>query len=470
MAARLITPMVRSGQLARIALIGPAKAGKTWTALQWAVVLEELEVLYGNKGGILGIDTERGEMALYADKFLQADGEVISHMRWDPPYDPRELREVIKANSENYAVIVIDSGSHFWRGEGGVLDIVDEAASSGYGGNKFAGWKEGTPAQNELIEAITSAKCHVIFTMRATMKYILETNDKGKQQPKRVGLAPVQRDDMEYEFTIITTVDMDHNIEVIGTRCDLLDRRRFKMADTPQLAEILGEWLQGAEPLISRPELEQISAAVKAVDRRWVDQCRSEFREKFGPSDRLRSSQVDEALAFITGWQPDTGGVEGTEEEIAAEAVAKAKTSAPRGATKKKPGARQSGAKKAPTSKKTGAKKPTKKPAKKTAAKRSRSTAPRDRPIPDEGEPWDETPADTPEPATAAPEGNEAEEIRTQIANIHLQMSGAFAAEMEAQLEEAGLWPINEIADDLVNEAVDIVAPIAEEAAEASNQ
>src|SRR4051812_27681116 len=145
---------IRTGQKARIALSGPTGGGKTWTAL---VIATELA---GPDGTVLVIDTERGSAALYSDAFK------FDTIDWTPPYDPREVAETIREAAERYDAIVVDSLTHFWQGEGGTLDIVESSASRSAGGNKFAGWKVGTPAQNSFVEAMLQADAHVIATMR----------------------------------------------------------------------------------------------------------------------------------------------------------------------------------------------------------------------------------------------------------------------------------------------------------------
>lgn len=223
---------VRRGQKARLALAGPSGSGKTWTGLEAAVVLAE-------GAPILVCDTERGSSALYADFY---DFDVIE---WDPPFDPRELADVLDDMSSKYGAILVDSLSHFWEGEGGTLEIVDAAAARARG-NSFAGWKEGTPAQNDMISSLLRAECHVICTMRSKVEYVLETDQRGKQVPRKVGMAPIQRWGLEYEFTVTADLDVEHTLLVDKTRCHPLAGRMYKIGHTVELAETLRDWLSTA--------------------------------------------------------------------------------------------------------------------------------------------------------------------------------------------------------------------------------
>lgn len=230
---RQITPAVRTGRKARVALSGPAGSGKTWTAL---VIAREL----APQGKVLVIDTEKGSASLYADEF------TFETIDWAPPFDPRELAGAIGETSRSYDVVIADSLSHFWQGEGGTLTIVDGAAARARG-NSFAGWKEGTPAQDQMVAAMLAADCHIIATMRSKTEYVLELQN-GRQVPRKVGMAPVQRDGIEYEFTVTADLDYEHSVLIAKTRCAPLADKMFKAGRASDMGRILREWLDGAQP------------------------------------------------------------------------------------------------------------------------------------------------------------------------------------------------------------------------------
>lgn len=295
-------PAVRKGQKARLALAGPSGGGKTWTALEAATVLAAGEP-------VLALDTERGSASLYADYYKF---EVVE---WDPPFDPRELATVIKEHADNYGAIVVDSLSHFWEAEGGTRDIVDAAAARARG-NSFAGWKEGTPAQNDMIAALLNAPCHIVVTMRSKTEYVLEQDSKGKQVPRKVGMAPIQRAGIEYEMTVTAELDYEHTLLIDKTRCHPLAGKMFKVGHTVEMAETLRDWLGSAEPLAGPVEVAQITGALDAVegqDRRR--DLKRRFAAAFTRPDHLLASQVEPAQTWITeqlaALEPADGDPEG---------------------------------------------------------------------------------------------------------------------------------------------------------------
>lgn len=229
----VIEEAVRRGNKARVSLAAPAGGGKTFTALTLAVELAE-------GGDIIVIDTERRSASLYADEF------TFKTIAWEPPYDPRELASLLAELGQTFAVIVVDSLSHFWMGEGGTLDIVDAAAARARG-NSYAGWKDGTPAQAQMVDAMLNSPAHVIVTMRSKTEYVLE-NRNGKSVPVKVGMAPVQRDGIEYEFTVTADLDIDHRLLVGKTRCSALSGKTYAPGRAGEMGKALADWLNGAPP------------------------------------------------------------------------------------------------------------------------------------------------------------------------------------------------------------------------------
>lgn len=219
----------------RMAINGPTGSGKTYTALVLATAL-------GTKIGF--IDTERGSASLYADEF---DFDVIELDN----FAPKNYIEAIRLFRRNgYDVLVIDSLTHAWNAEGGVLDIAN---------GRFGGWKEATPAHNSLIQEITGQRdnMHIIVTMRTKMDYLVtEVEEKGqrKQKVEKLGLAPIQRDELPYELDVVADMDVNHTMTISKTRCKMLDGRVFRNPDG-EVANILKEWLGGGEDVPNRDDL-----------------------------------------------------------------------------------------------------------------------------------------------------------------------------------------------------------------------
>ena len=232
----------RKKSKARIALVGPSGSGKTFTGLLFA------RVLAGAEGRIAVIDTERGSASKYAGD-VGGDFDALDLGN----HDPREYVNAIRdAAREGYEVLVIDSLSHAWNGRGGALELVDQAASRSKAGNSFTAWRDVTPMHNALVDAILTFPGHVIATMRAKTEYVLEEDSRGKKMPRKIGLAPVQRDGMEYEFDVVADIDHDHTFVVTKTRCASIDGLVVRHANA-EVAERIRAWLDDGAAPVERP-------------------------------------------------------------------------------------------------------------------------------------------------------------------------------------------------------------------------
>lgn len=211
----------------RVVLLGPAGCGKSETALRIALGL--------NAGTIAAIDTEHGTLRKYSDRYDFDVDELDT-------FDPLEyVKRIAEAERARYGSLVIDSLSHAWAGSGGLLEQSDRQSS---GDNKFTVWAKLTPKHNALIEAVHKARLHIVATMRTKMDYVLEANDKGKMVPRKVGMAPIQREGLEYEYDVVGEMDLDHTLRITKSRCPELDGRVFERPG-PEVGEILAGWLRG---------------------------------------------------------------------------------------------------------------------------------------------------------------------------------------------------------------------------------
>lgn len=243
---------IKSESKLRLAIAGPSGSGKTFTALAVATALAD-----GRPVAL--VDTEHGSASKYADLF----GFDVAEMH--PPFHPDKFGQAItEAAAAGYAVIILDSLTHAWNGTGGMLDLVDEIAKRKGAGNTFAAWKDATPIQNRLIDAIVGAPIHVIATMRSKQDYAQDKDEKGRTVIRKVGMAPQQRDGFEYEFDVFVDLDIDHNGIVSKTRCPALTDRVFAKPGK-DLAGILGEWLKGAP--VAEPTAPRIEAPTQAAHR-----------------------------------------------------------------------------------------------------------------------------------------------------------------------------------------------------------
>lgn len=273
----------KAGSKLRMALIGPSGSGKTMTGLILATGLAER--------GIAVIDTERGSAEKYADRFQFDVLDLEQH-------SPDHYRQAIDlAIGTGLDVLVIDSLSHAWMGRGGALEQVDRLAERSGSGNSFAAWRSVTPMHNRLVDALVACPMHVIVTMRTKTEWVLEENEKGKKQPRKIGLAPVQRDGLEYEFDVVADMQVEANRLVISkTRCPELTDLVIEKPGA-DLALTLRRWLAGVETPLGR----LLAMAMAATS---VAELEEVFRqaEKLSESDKGRLRPVCAArLARLRG-------------------------------------------------------------------------------------------------------------------------------------------------------------------------
>lgn len=225
-------PATKDKAKARVAIQGVSGSGKTWTGLSTAHGLSE-----GQRFAV--IDTERGAASLYVGiNGIQFD--VLQMHR----YDPRDLVKALAAAAQaGYGTVFIDSLSHFWKGTDGTLEQVEKAKSK-YGGNSFAGWKDGTPMQNEMIDALLTYPGHIVVTMRSHTEWVLQKNDRGYTEPVAMGMRAEQRKGVEYEFGIVASMDIDNTLMVLKSRCPALHKRIIREPNGAiDVAKPLLDWL-----------------------------------------------------------------------------------------------------------------------------------------------------------------------------------------------------------------------------------
>lgn len=232
---------VRKQAKLKIAVTGPSGSGKTYSALLMAKAM-------GKK--IAVVDTENKSASLYAGKDNLPEFDSCD---LEPPYTTDKYIAAIKAAVDaGYDVLIIDSISHQWAGEGGVLQK-KERLDSQPGSNSYTNWGKLTPEQERFKSAILHADIHLIVTMRSKQDHALVIdNQSGKTKVQKLGLAPIQRDGMEYEFTSVFDIAMNHDASVSKDRTSL-----FPVDQPFRISEATGKafmsWLSLAAPLTKTP-------------------------------------------------------------------------------------------------------------------------------------------------------------------------------------------------------------------------
>jgi AAA domain len=255
----------------RAAFSGPSKSGKSYISLvimdSLIKTLQEHDSLRGN-GRFVVIDSEGGRGDDYGDLF---DYDVYDLANFSPEAYIDAIRIFV---GEGYSGIIIDQISHEWDGKGGALEINHNLTRQSSSKNSWAAWGDTTPRHQAFIETLVRCPTHLICTMRVKTDWDRQTNERGKIEPVKIGLSPVQRNSTEYEFDIFGTIDQNHNVkmecrgmlsELLGDKTFLPGKNIRDPGEVGAIGPLVGKWISGrasAESLgwISREQVEEIQA------------------------------------------------------------------------------------------------------------------------------------------------------------------------------------------------------------------
>lgn len=213
----------------KMGLQGPSGSGKTYSSLLLASGLTQ------DWTKIAIIDTENHSADLYAHLGRY---NVLTLM---PPFSPERYIEALEiCENSGVEVIIIDSISHEWEGQGGILEI-----HSNMIGNSFTNWSKITPRHNAFIQRILQSPAHVIATIRSKQAYVLSEKN-GKFAPEKVGLKGVTKEGLDYELTLVFDLDVKHNTTSTKDRTGLfMDKPQFVI--TPEIGKRIKNWCQSGK-------------------------------------------------------------------------------------------------------------------------------------------------------------------------------------------------------------------------------
>ncbi|MEX3713621.1 AAA family ATPase [Cytobacillus horneckiae] len=218
------------------------------------------------------IDTEHGRAKLYADTDFENTriGQFL-HIDFEPPYTTERYNQaVVSMKMAGCEVIIVDSLSHNWQGEGGIVETHGKMS-----GNSFQNWGKLSSETNELIKTLTRNNIHILATLRTKQEYVVELNAEGKSVPKKIGTKPVQKDEMEYEFMLNFSIGIDHVAETSKDNTRIFEGNPQIL--TPDVGRKLFKWLElgidvQAEERRMREEAaaresEEKAAAIKSIQK-----------------------------------------------------------------------------------------------------------------------------------------------------------------------------------------------------------
>ena len=240
---KLITASRKNAKI-KMALQGPSGSGKTFSSLLIAYGLcEDWEK-------IAVIDTENLSASLYdhLGKY-----KVIN---LSTPFEPEKYCEAIHLCEQNgIEVIILDSLTHEWEY---LLDY-----HSNLPGNSFTAWSKVTPRHNQFIQTILQSTCHIIGTVRTKQDYVL-VEKNNKQVPEKVGLKGIQRDGVEYDFTLVFDLDIRNNATASKDRTGLFFGKPEQKLSI-KTGEQIKQWCNSAAEITSEDVMAKIESS-KSLD------------------------------------------------------------------------------------------------------------------------------------------------------------------------------------------------------------
>lgn len=251
----------RRGEPALIGIWGKSGSGKTYSALTLA------RGLVGESGNICLIDTERGRSQTY--DYLVGGW---SYGGLEPPFTPQRYQEAMDdAVATGADVIIFDSMSHVWEGEGGVLDMAEQGRSqAGKELKGLAKWRVPKMAYKRMMTAVLRTPVHVIFCLRSKEKFVQTKDGKLTSQ----GYVPICGKDFIYEMTLALEMQPDTHKPII-TKCpeQLISAVPQNGPVTIETGQRVAEWVGGGAAVDEQAkELERVAQDIATLGTGRLEQ------------------------------------------------------------------------------------------------------------------------------------------------------------------------------------------------------
>lgn len=278
-----------------IGIFGASGSGKTFSAMR---------VASGLSGGkpFAVIDTESRRALHYADAFRFDHGELHA------PFRPDTYAEAIKAaDTAGYPVIVVDSCSHEWAGEGGILDWQEEELDRMAGDDyrkreacKMVSWIKPKMSHKQMVQRLLQVKAHLILCFRAEEKSGIEKDKNGKTVIVQKGWQPICEKNMPYELTMsfLLTPEAPGIPQPVKLQQQHRTAVRLDKPLDEEAGKLLAGWAAGDEPKPPAPydyagAIKQISDAVSEAQLKSIYAPAYKRAKADGDTDQIK--QLEEA-------------------------------------------------------------------------------------------------------------------------------------------------------------------------------
>lgn len=255
----------------KMALQGPSGSGKTYSALLVAFGLCQ------DWSKIAVIDTESHSADLYA----HLGGFNV--LTLEAPYSPEMYIEAIRLCVQaGMAVVIIDSCTQEWES---ILDI-----HSSMTGNSFTNWSKLTPRHNAFVQEIVQSPVHIIATIRTKQDYVL-SDKNGRMVPEKVGLKSVQRENFEYELTLVFDLDIKHRATASKDRTGLFMGKPEHLLST-QTGKVILDWCNESQGTTTDQLTERIGQCKSIQELLELYQQHPEFKNTLKPEFEQRKREI----------------------------------------------------------------------------------------------------------------------------------------------------------------------------------
>lgn len=298
----------REGVSLWINLIAGTGGGKTYTGMRLAS---------GMSGGkpFAVIDSENRRALHYADQF------TFDHADLRAPFRPEAYADAIcAADAAGYPVIMVDSGSHVWAGDGGVLDWqeeeLDRMAGSDYGKRervKMAAWIKPKAAHKKMVQKILQIKAHLILCLRAEEKIEMVKKDGKLEIQKKQSLTgkdgwiPVCDKNLPFEATssfllLASNPGVPYPIKLQEQHKDFFPTDK---PITEESGKRIAEWAKGSAAPRPLPPSSSVKAAGTAVLTEFAtldESAQAAFLKaaKLNSIDELQPADYQRGLDWIS--------------------------------------------------------------------------------------------------------------------------------------------------------------------------
>lgn len=255
----------------KMALQGPSGSGKTYSSLLLAFGL------CGDWSKIAVIDTENHSANLYSHLGGYNVLPLVA------PFSPERYIQALEiCEKQDMEVVIIDSVTHEWEN---LLDY-----HSSLQGNSFTNWGKVTPRHNDFVQKMLQSSCHIISTVRTKQDYVLSEKN-GKMVPEKVGLKSVQRDGLEYEFTLVFDLDMKNHATASKDRTGLF-YGQLEQKLSVEAGKLINQWCHGLEEVSPQDISERINDCQSISELLDIYKHYPQYREALKPEFEQQKRRI----------------------------------------------------------------------------------------------------------------------------------------------------------------------------------